>query len=170
MRERMGHQLFFSDSSGQVSGSKCIIIIPTCGRRQKFLTPSPGTCRWGLRPDVPRGLSVQLASPFKGPDSHLPNPAQLLCQRGERPDTPPRQGVSHTRMSWQCPAQGVPGKAASPTHSPPRHPPTSKAARRVTVFTEEVPQMGSGRSVGGRQAARRAPENAKHHRRQASES
>lgn len=73
-------------------------------------------------------------------------------------------------MSWQCPAQGVPGKAASPTHSPPRHPPTSKAARRVTVFTEEVPQMGSGRSVGGRQAARRAPENAKHHRRQASES
>lgn len=37
-------------------------------------------------------------------------------------------------------------------------PSTSQAAGRVTVFNEEVPQMGSGRPGGGGQAARRIPE------------
>lgn len=35
---------------------------------------------------------------------------------------------------------------------------TSKAAQRVTVFNEEVPQIGSGQPVGAGQAARRIPE------------
>lgn len=68
------------------------------------------------------------------------------------------------------PCSGCARKGRFSHPQPSTAPPTSKATRRVTVFTEEVPQMGSGRSVGGRQAARRAPENAKHHRRQASES
>lgn len=99
--------------------------------------------------------------PFKRLAGHLQNRAQptssASCPGG--PAAPP--GEKHTPGSWQA-SPGRARKVAARTcrlgTGAVEGPSTSQAAGRVTVFNEEVPQMGSGRPGGGGQAARRIPE------------